>query len=479
MKTNKYNSLIKDIILFALSRFIPKAIGFFLIPLYTSFLTTNEYGISDLINTTATFFMPLFTLNIRDAVLRFTLDKKYDKKESLNISLRIILFDLIILVIFTLIELNSKVFNINPLYLIFFDIILVANSIHDIFDAFCKGTDKISTIVAASIANSIITLSLNILLIVVLKKGLLGFLIANSTGLIVADLIYLLHPKLYKYFSKKYSKKQAREMVLYSFPMIFSAIAWWVNNSSDRYIISFILGVSASGIYAVASKIPTIISTIESIFMQAWSISAIKNFDKDDDDGFIGNMYTIMSCILTILCSFIILFNMIISKIMFSGDFYIAWKFAPGLVFSVMIDGIALFIGNLLFAVKDTKSRAKITILGAIVNTILNIILINTIGVYGAVIATMVGYTVGFIYSRIIIKKHIKMKTNMKLNDSVLLLLVVQVILAYYGNKYILLQIPITITIIILYRKYIFKIILKLVQGIKTKIVKSNNVLQQ
>lgn len=471
---NKYKKLVKNVSLFALSRFIPKTIGFFLIPLYTAYLTTGEYGVSDLINTTVTLFMPIFTLNIRDAVLRFTLDKKYEIKDSLNISLRIIMFDTLFLFVFTFLIINFNFVKVNPLYLIFFDIMLIANSIHDIFDAFCKGIDRINTIIIASIFNSVLTLSLNILLIVVFKMGLIGFLLANSIGLIAADLIYFFHSKLYMYFSMTYSKIQAKEMISYSFPIIFSAIAWWINNSSDRYIISFILGVSISGVYAVASKIPSIITTFESVFMQAWSISAIKEFDKDDKDSFIGNMYTIMSCVLTILCSIIILFNMFISKIMFSGDFYIAWKFAPGLVFSVTIDGMALFIGNLLFAVKDTKSRAKITILGAIVNTILNIVLISMIGVYGAVIATIAGYTTGFIYSRIIIKKYINMKTNMKLNDMILILIGIQVFLAYFGNKYIFAQVLILLLIIYLYKDYIWKIYTNAINSIKIKFFKKN-----
>ena len=49
---SKYKKLIKNILLFALSSFIPKAMSFFLVPIYTAYLTTGEYGVSDLINTT-------------------------------------------------------------------------------------------------------------------------------------------------------------------------------------------------------------------------------------------------------------------------------------------------------------------------------------------------------------------------------------------------------------------------------------------
>ena len=456
---NKYKKLIKNILLFALSSFIPKAMYFFLVPIYTSHLSTGEYGTSDLINTTVSLFMPILTLNIRDAVLRFTLDKKYDAKDSLNISLRIIFLDFILLTAITLLMLNFNYFNINPLYIIFFDIMLIANSLYDVFCSFCKGIEKIDTIVTASIVNSTFTFLFNILFIVILKDGLRGFLFANSLGTIFAIGVYIIKGKLFKYFSINYSKKQLKEMIKYSFPMVFSAIAWWINNASDRYIITWLIGVSASGIYAVSSKIPSILTTFQNVFMQAWSISAIKEFDKDDKDSFIGNMYTLMSCMLCLLCSLIILFNLLIAKIMFSGDFYIAWKYVPPLVLSITFDGLALFIGNLFYAVKDTRARAVATILGAIVNTILNFLLIKTVGVYGAALATVIGYGSGFVLSRILIKKYINMNTDMKKNDIILFLLVLQVIFSYFGNKLIIVQFVITITIALAYKKEIIKVI--------------------
>ena len=154
---NKYKNLIKNILLFALSSFIPKAMYFFLVPIYTAYLSTSEYGISDLINTTVSFFMPILTLNIRDAVLRFTLDKRYKPEDSFNISVRIVFIDFILLTLVSGIMLKFKVFDINPLYILFFDIMLISNSVYDIFGSFCKGIEKVNTIVIASIVNSIFT----------------------------------------------------------------------------------------------------------------------------------------------------------------------------------------------------------------------------------------------------------------------------------------------------------------------------------
>lgn len=76
---NKYKYLFKNIGLLTLSNFATKLLSFFLVPLYTSVLTTGQYGTYDLFNTTIGVLIPILTLNILDAVLRFGMDKAYDK----------------------------------------------------------------------------------------------------------------------------------------------------------------------------------------------------------------------------------------------------------------------------------------------------------------------------------------------------------------------------------------------------------------
>lgn len=75
-------------------------------------------------------------------------------------------------------------------------------------------------------------------------------------------------------------------MMDYSRPLIANSIAWWINNASDRYIVIFFCGLAENGIYSVASKIPSILNIFQSIFNQAWTLSAVKDFDSEDKHGF-------------------------------------------------------------------------------------------------------------------------------------------------------------------------------------------------
>lgn len=444
----KYKELTKNVFLFIISSFIPKTISFFLVPVYTKFLTTYEYGVSDLINTTVSLILPIISLNIKDAVLRFSINNDIDKKKVFSNFMLIQIISFIILFLVSIFQFYFNLVKIPFMYVIFFDILLLSNSLYDNFCAFAKGINKVNIIVEASVLNSLVAVVLNIILIVYLKMGLFGFLLANSVGIVFADILFFFRIKSWKYIDFNLDFKILKKMIKYSFPLIFSAIAWWVNNASDRYIVTLFCGVSISGIYAAASKIPSILTTLQNVFMQAWSISAIKDYDKKDSDGFIGNMYSIMTFLLFTACSILILFNIFVSRILFQNEFFNAWKYVPFLLISVAVDGLALFICNIFFAVNDTKSRAIVTIFSAVINTVLNFILILRFGAYGAAIATFIGYFVGFCVSRIMIKKYITLNANMKLNDLVIFLVFIQAILAFFGNKFVLLQLVILILIL-------------------------------
>ena len=444
----KYIDLVKNILLFLISSFIPKAISFFLVPIYTCYLSTKEFGISDLINTTVALLLPIVTLNIKDAVLRFSINDNYDNKDVFSSFCIIQLLGIFFVFIISVLQYYFNILNIPFVYVIFFDILLISTSIYDNFCSFSKGIGKVKVIVEASVLNSIITVFLNIFLIVVLKMGLYGFLIANCVGYIFTNILFFIRIKAWKFINFEFNKTVMKKMIMYSFPLVFSAIAWWVNNASDRYVISLICGVSISGIYAVSTKIPSILTTFQSVFMQAWSISAIKDFDKKDSDAFIGNMYSILNFLLFSCCSILIIFNLVISKVLFKKEFFLAWKYVPFLLISVAIDGMALFICNLFFAINDTKSRAIVTICGAIINTILNFVLIYYFDAFGAAIATLVGYFTGFCVSRYIAKKSFYINTNMKKNDLIIFIVFIQSILAYFGNRFIILQILLFCTII-------------------------------
>ena len=132
----------------------------------------------------------------------------------------------------------------------------------------------------------------------------------------------------------------------------------------------------------------------QGIFYNAWSISAIKEFDSDDTDGFIGTNYSVYSFVSLIVCSGLLIINQKLAAFLYKGDYFVAWKSVPFLLFGTVFSGISQFEGSLFAAMKKTKDVAKTTIVGAGVNTLCNFIFVYYIGSTGAALATCLGYFV-------------------------------------------------------------------------------------
>lgn len=461
----KYKYLSKNILLFSLSGFVPKILSFLLVPFYTGILTTAEYGISDLINTTVLLLIPIFTCDIQDAVMRYAMDRDYEKRDAFSVGIQTIMQGGILVITGALLIWYLDIFHIDGEYLFFAVLMFFTTSLYNTCSLFCRAIDEVKTITIGSIINSLVTLIANILLLAVIPLGLTGYLIANSAGAIAALVFIVYKAKLYRCLRGNIDPKIRKEMLAFSFPLIFSVVAWWVNNASDRYILTWMSGVAVSGIYAVAYKIPNLLSMFQNIFAQAWSISAIKEFDRNDTDGFIGNMYTFMNFAMVAGCSVIMIMNRPIARLLYAKDFYIAWKFVPPLLISVVFNAMALFIGSIFTAVKDTKTLSFSTIAGAVANTICNFIFIYFWGAYGAAIATVIGYTITLGIRRLILRRYILIKVNNKRDIMCYLILFLQMIISAGGWKSIFLQVVLFGMILLLYRnelKNIFVSISKL-----------------
>lgn len=87
----------------------------------------------------------------------------------------------------------------------------------------------------------------------------------------------------------KLDKGLGKEMLQYCFPLIFSTIGWWINSASDRYAVSYLVGIGANGILSVAYKIPSILNVFVGMFGQAWQISAIKEYGENNRENSMQN----------------------------------------------------------------------------------------------------------------------------------------------------------------------------------------------
>lgn len=452
--SDKYKYLIKNILLFFIADFIPKIISFLLLPLYTSSLTTYEYGVSDLLSNIVSLVTPILTLQIQDSIIRFALDKDYRKNDVYSTGVILIIGGSGVLGSFLL--LYSALFGHNyPSYYYWFIFLsFLVNAFNGISTYFCRGIDKVRVITQSSLLNSLTVLITSVLFLKVFNLGLLGYLASYLLGYYTATIFILAKAHLFHFVNIRIDLCTAKKMIAFSVPLIVSALSWWINNASDRYILTIFRSVDEVGIYSVASKIPTILSTCGLVISKAYSISAIKEFDYYDRDGFIGNSYSLISAGMSIACSILIIFNPFLSRILYSNDFYVAWHYVPFLLLSVLINQIALTCQNILFATNSTKIISSSALIGAGINTILNFAFIPKFGAYGAAIATVIGFTFCWLIRYIALKRIVRIKNKFYKELFSYLALLIQVIIASFYKK-TLLQIVLFLTIILLYSREI------------------------
>lgn len=409
----KYKYLLKNMGLLTIANFATKLLQFFLVPLYTNILTTTEYGTYDLFNTTVGVLTPILTLNIQDAVIRFALDKNYKRDAIVSVGTKYIVISN--LLVATGLAINS-IFGFFPIvkqYAGYFFLMYLTQSLSGFVSSYTRGIDKIADLSVSSVAASAMTIGLNIVFLVTFKWGLSGYFLANAIGPLAQSFYLIIKGKMPNgmHFPKLY-KTQQKEMVGYSEPLIANAVAWWVNNVSDRYVVIYFCGLAANGIYSVAGKIPAILNVFQTIFNSAWTLSAVKDFDPEDKDGFFSNTYKAYNCLMTIVCSLVIVSDKILAKILYAKDFYIAWKYVPWLTIAILFGALSGYLGGFFSAVKDSKIFATSTVVGAVSNVILNIVFTPIMGPLGASIATAMCYIEVFGVRYVQSKKYIKLKVN-------------------------------------------------------------------
>lgn len=456
----KSKSLIKNIGLFTIGSFGSKILSFLLVPLYTAVLNTAEYGYVDLVTSTASLLTPLLLLSIFDATLRFGMDPNYKKEDVLSTSINIALKGILILVVLVMVVALTNIIIIPNLYLIFLVIYFVLGAFSQIFNLYLRAVDKAAVIATSGILCTFVTCVSNIVLLLIFEWGIVGYMISNTIGVLIQNLYQLYMGQIYKDIKFKNYKDLSKPMIRYSFPLIANSISWWVNNASDRYILTFIKGVAVNGIYSVSYKIPTILTMFQSIFYNAWSISAIKEFDENDTDGFIGLSYMMYSFISLVVCSGLLIINLPLASFLYKGDYFIAWKCVPFLLVGTVFSGISQFEGSLFAATKKTKLVARTTIIGALINTICNLIFIYFIGAVGAALATLLGYFTTWALRTKYLQIFIKMKVNWSSHILSITIIFVQSIIATIGIS-IRFQIILFCILLIINRCYIFFVINK------------------
>lgn len=448
---NKVRYLANNIALFSISNFVSKILVFLLVPLYTNVLTTEEYGVADIFQVTLLLLVPALTINIGEGALRFGIERKGDRGSILSLGAKYTLRAWF-LVSGGCAAASPFVTPKIRLYLLWFIILFLTNAMYEFLVLYMQGCEQVPVVVAGSILSTLIMVSCNLLFLLVLRIGLGGYFYSQMIAFGVAALTMLLLGRK-KIRSGEFgpvtgNPELEKELIAYGKPMILYSTASWVNNASDRYLVAFLCGVSVNGLYGVAYKIPAILMVFQRIFAQAWQMSATKSYKDKQSDEFFTTMYCAYHTVMVIGCSLLILFLQPIAALLFQKDFNAAWIYVPPLLISVIFGALTGFLGSINLAHKDPKAMGIATGCGAVLNVVLNLILIPHLGAMGAAIATAVSYFTMYFLALLFTRKHVRIGANfirdylayaLLVAEAVCMIVLNRSLLAYIGCSLIVL----------------------------------------
>ena len=402
----KYYQLLSNTFLFALGNFGSKFLVFLLVPLYTNTLTTTEYGISEILLTGTNLIIPFVSLSIQDATLRFALDKRNNRGEVIiNTIIILIIGSVSLCLFFPLIRLYQPLAD----WSCYFIVISIVYMIRNAFSVYVKADGKSKLFAVDSIIYTILLIILNIIFLTVFKCGLKGYLLATILSSIFSIIILTIYGEILTNCTFNHiNKKLMRNMIKFSLPMILNNVSWWIINSSDKVMIEYFMTVDDSGIYSVAAKMPSLIVAVTSIFNQAWVISSVSEYDTTKDGNFFSNVFNVFNAVIVLFTSLIIYIIKPFMPIYVGLSFVSCWKYVPLLLLGSIFQSYATFFGATYTSAKKNITVMSTTFFAAVINIILNIILIPAIGIQGAVIATVAAYFTVFVFRMIDSQKYIK-----------------------------------------------------------------------
>lgn len=415
----KYGRLMQNTFILTVGTFVSKLLVFLLLPLYTNYLSPSEYSTADLITNLANFLIPIFCFGVSEGVLRFSLREKtkdgkprYDRKEVFSVCTVITLLgSAVIAVLFPIFYLVPNIGSYGFLVVLY----VIASNLHSIAAEYIRACEKTTLYAFQGVLNTALVIALNLIFLLGFDMGIYGYVLSVILADFLTTVFLVFSAHLYRELSlKDVRKKTVKALLKFSMPLILGTLLWWIISVSDRYLITWITGSEANGLYVAAAKIPTLLTLMTTVFLTAWKISAVTE-DSGEDAAekarrgeFYGRVYRGFVAVLFCMGAGITLFSKLFAGILFAEEFYAAWQFIPILTLGTVFYGLSRFLGCIYF-VKEKSFRSSLTAaIAATVNIVLNLFLIPHFGAFGAAAATFVAYLVEYVVREIDAQREIK-----------------------------------------------------------------------
>lgn len=412
---DKKRELAKNTVILTVGKICTQFVSFMLLPLYTALLSTEEYGVVDLLNTYILLLVPVFNWQFENGLFRFMLDYREDETKTKRLFSTVMVANMIQVLIYLLFYAIAQNF-IHSEYKIFLAIDVAANIILNSLLQFPRGLGRNTVYAFASFLSASTTVLLNVVLIAGFRMGAYGMFIATVAAKVVTIAYLAFYLRVWKYLSIRiFDKTIFEEVCKYSVPLVPNQLSWWVIGASDRTIITHVLGLGANGIYSVANKFSSVYSTFFTIFNLSWTESVSIHMNDEDRDQFLTETINDMFVLFASACLGIIACMPFAFPILINGKYADAYPQIPILLIAILFQVIMGLYSTIYVALKKTVEIAKTTFYAAAINILVDVLTIRYIGIYAGSVSTLVAFAFVAIYRYIHVQRYVDVRFNRRI----------------------------------------------------------------
>ena len=419
--SSSYGKLMLNTIVFAIGSFSSKVLVLLLVPIYQNHLTKGEQGKVDYLTMIANWMIPLATLTISEAIIRFGLDKAYDKKKVFSLGNLVIGTGMLLFgAVLGIVRLTGLADRWISGYTIMIFVYVLMSGLKTLYTNFVRAMEKVRMFAVSGIISTFFTLLFMVLFYLVLPESFLGegtgiqkYLLCTILSDGITTVFVLIAARLWKYISfKDIDRELLQTMLQYSVPLIPAQLIWLVTNGSDSFMTAYYLGEDKNGILAAAYKIPNLVATVYMVFGQAWNMSAITENDSEDRDTFYEKVFDFNQSLLYILAAGCLLVAQPITNFWIGKPVRECVNYSPLLIYSTIFSCLTTFMGSIYLASKKTKRSMFTSMIAGVINVGVNILLIPKIGLYAPPISTVLSYVAVFFVRVFDSRKIVPFKIN-------------------------------------------------------------------
>ncbi|MBO5883779.1 MAG: polysaccharide biosynthesis C-terminal domain-containing protein [Clostridia bacterium] len=438
-------------------------------PLYTSILSAAEFGEADIISQTANLLIPLAALGICDGIFRFALESaKNEKGKDVVFSTGITVLSVGSICLILLVQLLRLISFFDGYVMLIAAYVICAN-FHSAAANYLRAKGKNKLFALQGILNTSLTIVYNMIFLVVFHMGVLGYVLSVVIADLTVTLFLVLGARLWRCYSPKaFDRQKAAEMLRFSIPFIPTTMMWLITSASDRYIVSAYAGTAENGLYAVAYKIPTLITLVCTVFIEAWQFSTVRDSGKEDRSEFFGNVYKYFVGIIFMGSSLLVATSKIFTRLLLDESYYSSWQYVPPLTVALVFSSLVAFLGSVYFVEKKSVMSMLTAMAGALVNVVLNFVLIPDHGAMGAAMATVISYMAVYAIRAYDTREYLKFDMNtLKVIVNTILLSAQALLMIRSPNRWYLYQAAFLLLMFIINGKNIVSLLVSIIKNFK------------